>query len=153
MLKTILDVNRWRGYIWYFLYYSYVQFFTSKGTMEIDRAGIKTCETLQHVRLIYLKRTLFDLAGTKNSSWTDRICFWQNMKIFAEIEFRQKRIIPFSCSSYFVSESYLTHNTYIFFWLSYWLGNIDSSPKLFVRFEVPPNQKVCVLDKSVLFFC
>ena len=115
MLKTILDVNRWRGYIWYFLYYSYVQFFTSKGTMEIDRAGIKTCETLQHVRLIYLKRTLFDLAGTKNSSWTDRICFWQNMKIFAEIEFRQKRIIPFSCSSYFVSESYLTHNTYIFF--------------------------------------
>jgi len=39
---------------------SYVQFLTSKGTMEIDRAGIKTmmeidragiktCETLQHV--------------------------------------------------------------------------------------------------------
>jgi hypothetical protein len=99
-----------------------------------------------HLRLINLKRTLFDLAGTKDSSWTDRICFWQNMKIFAEIEFRQKQIIPFSCSSYFVSESYLTHNTYIFFWLSYWLGNIDSSPKLFVRFLFPPNQKVCVLD-------
>ena len=97
------------------------------------------------------KRYTFDLAGTKNSSWTDRICFWRNMKIFAEIEFRQKRIIPFSCSSYFVSESYLTHNTYIFFWLSYWLVNIDSSPKLFVRFEVPPNVKVCVLDLSVLF--
>jgi hypothetical protein len=47
----------------------------------------------EKIRLI--KRTLFDLAGTKNSSWTDRICFWQNMKIFAEIEFRQKRIIPF----------------------------------------------------------
>jgi hypothetical protein len=79
-------------------------------------------------------------------SWTDRICFWRDMKIFAEIEFRQKQIIPFSCSSYFVSESYLTHNTYIFFCLSYWLGNIDSSPKLFVRFEVPPNVKVYVLD-------
>ena len=65
--------------------------------------------------LINLKRTLLHLAGTKNSSWTDRICFWQDMKIFAEIEFRQKRIIPFSCSSYFVLESYLTHNTYIFF--------------------------------------
>jgi len=46
--------------IWYFSYYSYVEFLTSKGTMEIDRvgiktsmeidrAGIKTCETLQHV--------------------------------------------------------------------------------------------------------
>ena len=53
MLKTILDVNRWR-------YYSYVKFLKSQGTteidragikttMEIDRAGIKTCETLQHV--------------------------------------------------------------------------------------------------------
>jgi hypothetical protein len=26
-------------------------FLKSKGTMEIDRAGIKTCETLQHVLL------------------------------------------------------------------------------------------------------
>jgi hypothetical protein len=110
-----------------------------------------TFSPIFYLRLINLKHTLLHLAGTKNSSWKDRICFWQDMKIFAEIEFRQKRIIPFSCSSYFVSESYLTHNTYIFFWLSYWLVNIDSSPKNFVRFEVPPNVKVCVLDLSVLF--
>ncbi len=51
-----------------------------------------------------------------------------------------------------MSESYLTHNTYILFWLSYWLGNIDSSPKLFVCFLFPPNVKVYVLDLSVLFW-
>ena len=70
---------------------------------------------MSYLRLFNLKRTLLHLTGTKNSNRTDRICFWRKMKIFAEIEFRQKRIIPFSCSSYSVSESYLTHNTYIFF--------------------------------------
>jgi hypothetical protein len=69
----------------------------------------------QQIRLINLKRRVLHLAGTKNSNRTDRICFWRNVKIFAEIEFRQIRIIPFSCSSYCVSESYLTHNTNIIF--------------------------------------
>jgi hypothetical protein len=105
------------------------------------------------IRLINLKRRVLHLAGTKNSNRTDQICFWSDVKIFAEIEFRQKRIIPFSCSSYFVSESYLTNNTNIFFWLSNWLGNIDSSPKHFVRFLFPPNVKHDVLDLSVLNTC
>ena len=48
------------------------------------------------IRLYFLKRRVLHLAGTKNSHRTDRICY---MKIFAEIEFRHKRIIPFSCSS------------------------------------------------------
>ena len=39
-----------------------------------------------------LKRRVLHLAGTKNSNRTDRICFWRNEKIFAEIEFWQKRI-------------------------------------------------------------
>jgi len=60
MLKSILDVTDDAFNIWYFLYYSYIEFLTSKGTMEIDHAGIKTmmeidragikaCKTLQHV--------------------------------------------------------------------------------------------------------
>jgi hypothetical protein len=34
--------------------------------------GSKVSNLLEYLRLINLKRTLFDLAGTKNSSWTDR---------------------------------------------------------------------------------
>jgi hypothetical protein len=34
--------------------------------------GSKVSNLLKYLRLINLKRTLFDLAGTKNSSWTDR---------------------------------------------------------------------------------
>ncbi len=70
--------------------------------------GRNCCDSSTTNRLINLKRRVLHLAGTKNSNRTDRICFWRDVKIFAEIKFRQKRIISFSCSSYFVSESYLT---------------------------------------------
>ncbi len=32
--------------IWYFWYYSYVQFLTSEHMIKIDLTGMKTCETL-----------------------------------------------------------------------------------------------------------
>ena len=43
---------------------------------------------------------------------------------------------------------------YLFLTIVYWLGNIDSSPKLFVRSEVPPNVKHDVLGyKVILKYC